>query len=312
MPLGRKGVKIMPTVFWTGKLSLSMKLMVNISNALAWISGNARDTAAMKQRMKLGYEGACTEHVTRYDDLGLEHYTKIARELLKRVDLRGKEVLDVGCGTGILSFLALEQGAVKVVGGDLSEYMLDQCRTKATAQGYSANRVDFRQLDAESLPFDDNSFDAVVSGMVLGLVPDQKKTVTEMARGLRPGGTLALSTHGQDHYMEANDAAFRAISKRYVLGYRIEFWPRKETEIRHMLAQAGLVDVRTCRLTWQHGFETGGKAYDFFVATSASWWYAKFPPDKIAEDSQKTRDYFERKGVTHITGDVILAYGRKP
>ena len=117
VPLGRKGVKIMPTVFWTGKLSLSMKLMVNISNALAWISGNARDTAAMKQRMKLGYEGACTEHVTRYDDLGLEHYTKIARELLKRVDLRGKEVLDVGCGTGILSFLALEQGAVKVFGG---------------------------------------------------------------------------------------------------------------------------------------------------------------------------------------------------
>lgn len=302
----------MPSVFWTGKLSPSMKLMVNISNVLAWLTGNARDTAAMKQRMKLGYEGAYTDHVTRYDELGMGHYAKVARELLEGVDLRDKEVLDVGCGTGVLSLLALEQGAAKVVCGDLSEYMLDQCRTKATAEGYSANRVDFRQLDAESLPFDDSSFDAVVSGMVLGLVPNQEGIVTEMTRVLHPSGTLALSTHGPDHYFEANDAAFRAISKRYVLGYRLEFWPRKETEIRRILAQAGLVDIRTRRLTWQDGFETGGKAYDFFAATSASWWYAKFPPDKIARDSQITRDYFERKRVTQITQDVILAYGRKP
>ncbi len=302
----------MPPVFWTGKLSLRMKWLANINCLLAWMTGNARDTAAMKKRMKLGYEGACSDHVTRYDELGLENYTKIATNLLEGVDLRGKEVLDVGCGTGILSLFAIKQGAARLTCGDLSEYMLGQCRKKIIAQGFSEERVDFRQLDAESLPYDDKSFDAVISGMLIGLVPNQEKVVTEMARVLRPKGTLAFSTHGPNYFWETSDATFRAIPKRYVIGYRIEYWPRKETEIRRMLAQAGLVNVQTRRVTWQDGFENGGKAYDFFSAVSASWWNAKLPPDKIEEISKKTRDYFEHNRVTQITHDIILAYGRKP
>lgn len=151
----------MPTLFWTGKLSPSVKLMANISNALAWITGNARDTAAMKLRVKKGYEGVCTEHVTKYDGIGQKHYNKIATELLKRIELKDKEVLDVGCGTGILSLLSLKQGAARVVGGDLSEYMLNQCRMKANAANYNETQLELRQFDTESLPFDNNSFDVV-------------------------------------------------------------------------------------------------------------------------------------------------------
>lgn len=302
----------MPSVFWTGKLSLSMKFVVNINNILAWMKGNVRDTAAMKQRMKLGYEGACSDHVTRYDELGLEHYTRIATKLLEGVDLRDKEVLDVGCGTGILSLLALRKGATKQVCGDLSEYMVNQCRKKMAAQGYLGDRVDFRQLDAEFLPYDDKSFDAVISGMLLGLTPNQEKVVKEMVRVLRPDGMISFSTHGPDCWWQTSDAAFRSVPKRYVLGYRIEYWPRGEIEIQRMLTKAGLVDIQTHRMIWQDNFDTGGKAYDFFAAVSASWWNAKIPPKKIEEVSQKTRDYFERKKVTQITHDVILAYGRKP
>lgn len=302
----------MPTVFWTGKLSPFVKFIVNISNVLAWITGNARDTPAMKQRTKLGYESACTDHVARYDDQGLEHYTKIANKLLEEVDLQGKEVVDVGCGTGILTLRVLKQGASKVICGDFSKFMLDQCQTKVKGQNHNEALVDFSQFDAEYLPFDNNSFDTVVSGMMLGLVPGQKKTVIEMTRVLRPGGTLAFSIHGPNHYWEANDATFRASTKRFVFGYRIEFWPRNENEIRHILSKAGLMDIQIRRLTWQDDFVTGDKAYDFFATTTASWWYSKFPRDKIAEDSQKIRDYFDRKNITKITQDVILAYGKKP
>jgi len=175
------GGEIMPPLFWTGKLSPSMKLMANINSLLALITGNAINTAAMKRRMKLGYEGACSDHVTHYDEFGLEHYTKIATELLEGVDVRDKEVLDVGCGTGIVSILVLRHGAAKLICGDASEYMLGQCRKKIVAQGYVAEKVDFRQLDAESLPYGDKSFDVVVSGMLLGLVPNQQKVVTGMA-----------------------------------------------------------------------------------------------------------------------------------
>jgi ubiquinone/menaquinone biosynthesis C-methylase UbiE len=302
----------MRTIFWTGKLSPMTKFVANFSNAVAWVTGNARDTAAMKQRIKLGYDGAVTDDVTRYDELGFEHYTKISKALLEGTEVQGKVVLDVGCGTGILSFLLIEKGAVKVVCGDLSEYMLGQCKKKAELLGYGPDRMDFRQLDAESLPFDSNSFDAVTSGMVLGLVPNQRNVVAEMVRVLKPGGILSISTHGPELYYEASETSFRAIPKGLVLGYRIEFWPRKEREISYMFSEVGLIDVITRRLIWKHSFEDGGKAYDFFASTSSAWWYSKIPPDKMPSVAQKIRHAFERKPVTEITMDVILAYGRKP
>jgi ubiquinone/menaquinone biosynthesis C-methylase UbiE len=48
--------------------------------------------------------------------------------------------------------------------------MLSQCRKKANTLGYGPDQVDFRQLEAESLPFENDTFDAVISGMVLGLI----------------------------------------------------------------------------------------------------------------------------------------------
>jgi len=145
----------MPAVFWTGKLSPVTRLMANSSNLIAWITGNARNTSAMKRRIKTGYEGGVTDDVTRYDDVGLAQYTDIAKALLEGISLRGKTVLDVGCGTGIQSFLALEGGAARVVGGDLSDYMLGQGRKKAKIRGYSPEQIEFQQMDAESLPCND-------------------------------------------------------------------------------------------------------------------------------------------------------------
>ncbi|MBN1865605.1 MAG: methyltransferase domain-containing protein [Victivallales bacterium] len=302
----------MPIIFWTGKLSLPMMLMVNANNIIAWLTGNTRDTAAMKNRIRQGYNGAFSEHVTRYDELGEEFQAKAAAAQLEGTDFRGKEVLDVGCGTGTVSLLALRKGADKVVCGDISTYMLEVARTKADRQGYGADRIDFRQLDAESLPFEDSSFDFVITGMTLGLLPNPKKAVTEMVRVLRPGGLLSVGAHGPEHYWEACDASFRIINKLYVLGYRLEFWPRTEEEVRRLLAEAGIVDIRTRRLTWRNAFKTGGEAYDFFAAISSTWWYARVPPTKRDSETRKTRDYFNRKKVVNITDDIILAYGRKP
>ena len=211
----------MARVFSTGKLPLPMKLVVNTSNAVAWIAGSTRDTRAMKERIKLGYEGITSSHVTKYDELGLEFQTKAAKALIEGMDLTGKIVLDVGGGTGVLSLLALKAGAARVVCGDISEYMLSEARRKAIDQLDNLDRIDFQKLDAESLPFEDGSFDVVLSSMSFGLFPDQKKAVTEMIRVLRVGGCLGLGAHGPEHYWEAIDASFRVITKRYVVGYRL-------------------------------------------------------------------------------------------
>jgi ubiquinone/menaquinone biosynthesis C-methylase UbiE len=292
-----------------------MKPALFLNGALTWLLGNTRDTAAMKDRVRKGYEGAVTDDIQRYDELGLEHYAKIARELLADVDVNGKEALDVGCGTGILSLLLLERGATSVVGGDISQSMLERCRIKAADAGYDVDRLELKELDSEGLPFGDDSFETVVSSMVLELVPNQRGTVAEMARVARPGGTIAVSTHGPEHYYELIDAAFAAMRIRdfmRFLGYRFETWQSEEAELRALLTETGLVDVQTKRLQWSEDFQDGGEAYDFFVGTSSGYWYDKFPEPARTALAKRTRSHFQRNGVTRCGIDVMLGWGRKP
>jgi ubiquinone/menaquinone biosynthesis C-methylase UbiE len=298
-------------VFWTGRLSPYCMAVVNANCALAWLAGSARDRAAMKRRVQAGYDGASSDYVERYDELGWDHYHRAGRLLLDSVDVSGSRVLDVGCGTGIVSFLALERGAAEVVGGDCSSRNLRQCEDGARARGFGVGRAEFNRLDAESLPFADKSFDLVVSGMVLGFLPDQPKAVAEMARVVRSGGWVALTTQGPAHYWEPSDAAIRAARKRYLLGYRFEMWFRSPDEVKRIMLRAGLRDVTARSVIWQHKFLSGGEAYDFYAATTSSWWLDKYPSELRREESDRVRAYFQRRGVTSITSDIVVATGRR-
>lgn len=301
----------MKTVFWTGKLSPPLKLIVNTSALLAWFTGAARNTSAMKQRLRNGYNGVYSDYVSHYDELGLNHFNKISTQLLEKADIRGKEVLDIGCGTGILSLLALEKGAAKMVCSDISKNMIDQCRAKIASKGYSDKVIEFHENDAESLPFADNSVDVIISSLMLGFLPDQSKAVAEMTRVLRPGGTIAISTHGPNYFIEAIEGLLKAMTMQYFLGYRFEFWPRKEDDIKNIFVKFGLENIVTRELTSVNNFENGGKAFDFFASVSSLWWYDKLPTELREKEKTKTREYFERKRITQITSDVIFAYATK-
>ena len=100
-------------------------------------------------------------------------------------------MLDVATGTGKVAFAAARAAGPRgrVVGIDISEGMLAQARRKA-----GVPRVDFRQMDAERLEFDDATFDAVLCGFAVWFFPDILHGMREMRRVLRPGGALAFST----------------------------------------------------------------------------------------------------------------------
>jgi ubiquinone/menaquinone biosynthesis C-methylase UbiE len=302
----------MTTILWTGKLSNPMMVLINANNILAWIIGSTRNTKTMKERVQKGYEGKFSEDVMRYDELAAGFQTRAAVAQLEGMDLQGKEVLDVAGGSGIISFLALQKGASRVVCGDISEYMLNLGRAKAEKLGYGPDRIQFHWLDAENLPFQDASFDYVVTGMSLGLFPDQKKAVSEMVRVLRPGSLVSVGAHGPEHYWEACDAILRAASKRNLLGYRFEYWPRKEEAVRQLMIETGLEEIWTARFIWRNLFKSGEDAYDFFAAVSSNFWLDKVPINQRDKEDNKIREYFSDKRVVTITDDVINAYGRKP
>jgi len=100
----------------------------------------------------------------------------------------GQSVLDVACGTGILARTVAERVGPNgtVVGVDPNEGMLAVARRKAPT-------IEWRDGRAERLPFDANSFDAVVSQFGLMFFDDQRLAIQEMMRVLRSGGQLAVA-----------------------------------------------------------------------------------------------------------------------
>ncbi|MEA1906321.1 MAG: class I SAM-dependent methyltransferase [Euryarchaeota archaeon] len=123
------------------------------------------------------------EHAFFSDDEEEEAWRKSLEEEFGTEKLR---ILDVGAGNGSLSLLFADMGH-DVVGIDISDGMLSVARNKAKERGVNP---DLRIGDAESLDFDDESFDSVVSRIVLWTLPNPETAIAEWMRVLKPGGSV--------------------------------------------------------------------------------------------------------------------------
>lgn len=107
--------------------------------------------------------------------------------------ISGQDILEIGCGEGVLA-IALGQRGARVVGLDASWPMLNAARTRA-----SGKRTDLAlcQGRAERLPFADGSFDLVVAVTILCFVAEAESVFAEVGRVLRPGGRLVIGELGR-------------------------------------------------------------------------------------------------------------------
>lgn len=106
------------------------------------------------------------------------------------VAARPRRVLDVATGPAGISLAVAARTGAQIVGVDLSEPMLAAGAANVRRAGH-ADRMKLAVAHADRLPFADGSFDAVMFSYLLRYVPDPAATVAELARCLRPGGTLA-------------------------------------------------------------------------------------------------------------------------
>jgi len=137
-------------------------------------------------------------------------------EVINALDIQvGQKVLDIGSGPGLLARdIAKRLGETGVMlGVDMADNMIESAQKLCIDMPW----VSFEQCDAMSLPYPDNSFDAVVSTQVYEYVPDLNSALAEFGRVLRPGGRgVIVDTDWAFPYWNATDTSIR--------GRLIEAW----------------------------------------------------------------------------------------
>ena len=143
------------------------------------------------------------------DDRAFSRYVDFAA-------LAGKDVLEVGCGSGIAVQLFAEAGA-RVTAVDLTPWAVETTRARLDAFGLDGEVL---EADGEELPFEDGSFDLVFSWGVIHHTTDMDRALAELVRVCRPGGTLVLMLY---HRRSAFFVAYRALARFLPLARRLGF-----------------------------------------------------------------------------------------
>jgi ubiquinone/menaquinone biosynthesis C-methylase UbiE len=137
----------------------------------------------------------------------------------------GERVLEIGPGTGYYTLDLAEwlgpDGAVEIF--DIQQEMLDHTMRRVHDRGLS--NVHPTEGDAQSLPFDDDSFDAAILTSTLGEIPDQDAALREINRVLKPGGRLVVGELFGDPHM-VTLAALRRRAKAAGLVFERHLGPK--------------------------------------------------------------------------------------
>jgi ubiquinone/menaquinone biosynthesis C-methylase UbiE len=122
----------------------------------------------------------------------------VGEELCEALDLRpGSKVLDVAAGNGMASLAAARRWC-EVVSTDYVSSLLERGRARATAEGL---KIEFKEADAEALPFADKSFDTVISTFGVMFTPNQDQAASELMRVCKSGGQIGLANWTPDGFI---------------------------------------------------------------------------------------------------------------
>jgi ubiquinone/menaquinone biosynthesis C-methylase UbiE len=206
-----------------------------------------------------------------------------------------EHALELGCGTGFF-LLNLMQGGIATKGSvtDLSPGMVKVALRTAANLGLD---VDGRVADAETIPYDDNTFDLVVGHAVLHHIPDVEKSLREVLRVLKPGGRFIFagepSTIGDFYARWLSRATWAATTKITRFG-PLQDWRRPQAELDESSRAAALeavVDIHTFdpsdleRMSTSAGAVNVKTATEEFAAAMLGWpvrtFEAAVPPEKL-------------------------------
>jgi ubiquinone/menaquinone biosynthesis C-methylase UbiE len=238
----------------------------------------------------------------------------LAHDLLELAELHpGQRVLDVACGTGVVTRLGAQRvGRGAVTGVDVNPGML------AVARRVAADRaIEWREASAEALPLEDASFDVVLCQMGLQFFPDRERAVREMWRVLKPGGRVVLNVPGPTPPLFAvlEQSLRRHVGHEAAGIIATVFSLHSLEEVSTLLEEAGFTDVLV---------HSERKALRVARAEDFLWQYVNSTPvgqaTKGLEEDQRARfeqeivarwEPFADDGGLVLDVDVTTATGRK-
>lgn len=246
-----------------------------------------------------------------------ESFIDGAEAFVERLNLtEGTNVLDVACGTGNQSIPAARTGA-KVTGVDLAPILVEKARQRAESEKLA---IEVTEGDAESLDFDDASFDVVMSMFGAMFAPRPEKVATELVRVCRPGGMIAMGNWPSDSFI---GQMFKIVGS-YVpppAGMPSPLlWANQETVRERFGRSASLIRFATRTLSFR---------YPFGVSETIDLWLKFYGPTYKAynalDDSGKQglrrdlirlweQNNLSNNGSTHVKSDYleVLVFNREP
>lgn len=156
-----------------------------------------------------------------FPEIPLNLTEKTQLRLIQNIKLKGKKVLELGCGTALYSNLAIHFGASLAVSLDLSAEGLRLAKRLSESLGHDVTLI---RGDAENLPFRDESFDGVMSFWLLEHLPNLQATLKESFRILSRGGCLLFSTMNKHFKYTADWLESKLFPSR---------WKQKLSDIGH-------------------------------------------------------------------------------
>jgi ubiquinone/menaquinone biosynthesis C-methylase UbiE len=234
--------------------------------------------------------------------------------LLELAALRpGERVLDVACGTGLITFRAAAsvQPGGAVVATDISEQMVTRVAEGATARGLA--HVTAQRADAETPVFEAATFDAVLCGLGLMYVPEPPAALREMRRLLRPGGRASVAVWGARSRCGWADI-FPIVDRRVQSEVCPMFFQLGTGDVlRREMEEAGFIAVHVDRITTVLEYASADQAIGAaFAGGPVAMAYSRFDePTREEAHAEYLASIapYARDGGYAIPGEFVVARG---
>ena len=173
--------------------------------------------------MNYGYFSKDLELTLSKEDEKDRYYIQLYHHVASQINLKGLRVLEVGSGRGGgSSYISKYLGTAEMVGVDISPTAVNLCN-----KIYNNNKLIFKVGDSEDLPFDDNTFDAIINIESSHCYASMDNFLTEVKRVLKPGGYFLFCDLRRKEYLDEmleaiNSNGFKVIEKKNITQNIIE------------------------------------------------------------------------------------------